>query len=203
MHLERSELPFYLAYTDPSVETIRGLVSELGIKYQAFDRFKHYALPRDVGRALIAEVPLHEHLNLWEARVSVFITPPRTYYRAHRDGFDLTFGVNYPISIRDDLAVTRWYDDELIERKYQVAPDGKKSREVLGFNPLANKPVCKFTMQNDEAIVLNVDRYHDFHNKSPYHRVIVTFRSQTLTPFADVADRFLKSMSSEAPPVAT
>lgn len=191
MQLREAHEPYYISFTDESVERVSTFIAALGIQYSSYVKFKHLPLSKEDGQKLISMVPLHEQLDLWAERVSLFITPPRTYYRAHKDGFDLRFGINYPIQIRDDLAITRWYDDEDVDSRYVIAPDGKKSREVIGFNPLAVRPTCSFTMKPDEMVMLNVDRYHDFHNRSKYSRVILTFRSRNLNlGFEDVAQVF-------------
>jgi hypothetical protein len=192
VELERGELPYYAAFTDPSVDAVRARVADLSIEYSQYQKFKHLALPPSVGAELISLIPGHEKLCLQAGRVSLFITPPRTYYRAHKDGFDLRFGVNYPIAIVDEKANTRFYEDQSIDSRYQVAPDGKPSREVIGFNPFVVKPACSFTMRPNELVVLNVEKYHDFHNRSDSHRVILTFRSRDLSlSFDDVVRVFL------------
>lgn len=176
MNILRDNRPFYVTFEDPSIQVVSELVNIESREYTKNTRFKHQVLPLALGKALIAAVPLGKELSLDPNRVSLFITPPRTYYRAHKDGFNLQVGLNYPIVIRDDRSVTRWYHEELSE-KYEIAPDGKQSREVIGFNPMANTPACSFTMTPTEAVLLNVDRFHDFHNKSEFHRVILTYRS--------------------------
>lgn len=178
MNLVHDQRPFYVTYSDSSVQAIKDLLNFQKADFVNCTRFTNIPLPEELGKKLVDLVPFGADLRLSTDRVSVFITPPRTYYRAHKDGFDLRAGLNYPIYIADDRSITRWYDEAIAE-KYRIESGGKKSREAVGFNPLANKPVCEYTMKPDEAVIFNVDRFHDFHNKSDQHRVILTFRPKT------------------------
>jgi len=169
--------PYYLTFTDPSVDAVRNLLRLNPTYWEQFTKFKHHALPEDVGQALIEQVPCWRQLKLWSQRVSIFVTPPRTYYRAHRDGYDLMAGLNYPLHIADDRSITRFWNDEQVLGMYKVDAVTKRSRELVNFNPYRQQPVCQFTMKPDEAVVLNVGNFHDFHNRSDQHRVILTFRT--------------------------
>lgn len=193
MKLVRDEAPFYQAFHDDAligaVKQKLGLTPEVWTQYT---RFKHLLLPRELGASLIDKLPFGASLGLMAERVSAFITPPRTYYRAHKDGFTLRFGLNMPVHIADQRSITRWWSDD-VASKYQMVHEGKHSRELKGFNPLCHTPDCSFVMQPTEIVLLNVEKYHDFHNKSDQHRVILTFRSKDFNLGFDDAVQRMKS----------
>lgn len=179
MNIREDRSPYFVSYTDESVDDVLK-ACELLIPRLDQEVFTHLKLPADLGAEILMRVPHGAELSLMPDRVSIFITPPRTYYRAHKDGLHLQFGLNYPLIIRDQKAITRWYKSEDVDGSYEIdagKKGGENTREVLGFNPLKTRADCTTSMKLDELLLFNVGEYHDFHNRSPYYRVILTLRS--------------------------
>lgn len=193
MKLVHSSHPYLLSFEDASVEAIRQICLPL-IPSLTQSLFTHIKLDEDTSTQVLHQVPFAKELMIKPDRVSMFITPPRTYYRAHKDGHHFRFGLNYPLIIQDNKAVTRWYSDESIDSRYSVTPGTKggiNSREVVGFNPLVVKPVYSAIMGTDDLWLFNVGAYHDFHNRSDHYRVILTLRSESPTLTFEDAARLL------------
>lgn len=195
MKLLRDERPHFISFADDSIKAIQDLVNLQDSDWAEHKKFQHQRLNEDLAKQLIALIPLHEELSLRTDRVSMFITPPRTYYRAHKDGrgeHAVQVGVNYPLRIVDDRSITRWYSEEDMT-VYEIDTTRGNGRDAMRFNPLRQEPTCSFTMKPTEAVLLNVDKWHDFHNYSNEHRVILTFRSadQGLT-FDNAAKLFIE-----------
>jgi hypothetical protein len=129
------------------------------------------------GLDILSSVPMFEELSLEHRRVSMFITPPGIYYRAHKDGLDHRYSLNYTVKILDDKCKTCWYSDEDL-KYYNIDLTNNLSRECIGFIKENHKPLKSMTAVQGECILLNTDIYHDFDNsESSNERLVLTFRN--------------------------
>jgi hypothetical protein len=125
-------------------------------------------------------------MPIWEERVSFFISKPGLYYRAHKDGLDTRFSINYTVKILDDKCVTSWYcDDDL--KDYQIDPlsvesrrnplTAVSSRECVGFVKSNHIPTKTMIAKQGEVILFNTDLFHDWDNTTSVNeRVVLTLR---------------------------
>ena len=99
-------------------------------------------------------------------RVSLFVTQPGFYYRAHKDGLNHRCSINYTVKILDDQCVTSWYSDsDLQEYEIDNLPS-KTSREAVGFDKAKHVPLKSMVAIQNECILFNTEIYHDFDNGS-------------------------------------
>ena len=168
--------PYYMRCSHPGQEEIIRLCQAELVRVGAVDRFTHHKLDLPLARQIINLVPIHREANFKLARVSLFITPPGWYYRAHKDGMDNRCSINYTVEIQDNLCQTRWYTDEELQG-YSITGllDENKSREVVGFRTDTHTPVKTMTAEPNECILFNTDIFHDFDNRSsPNQRAVLT-----------------------------
>lgn len=178
MNILTDNSPHYLTFQHNDFEKIVRLAASTETNDWQRDRpFRHELLPTDLADEILSMVPKAEELKLIKGRASLFISQPGLYYRAHKDGMNLRFGVNYPIVIRDSGCVTRWYDDSVSEF-YETDLLNGRSRELAGFNPWNHTPTGKLCMKDDAVVLFNTERYHDWTNKKSTNiRVILALRS--------------------------
>ena len=170
--------PYYMRCSHPGQEEIIRLCQAELARVGPVKRFTHHKLDPDLARQIINLVPISPVANFMQSRVSLFITPPGWYYRAHKDGADHRCSVNYTVEVLDDLCSTRWYSDEEL-RNYPLIglADENKSREAQGFNPRLHTAAAQMTAQANECILFNTDIFHDFNNRaSPNQRAVLTLR---------------------------
>lgn len=139
--------------------------------------FRHHVLGPKGADKVLDLIPLSKIFSFQRDRVSLFITQPGYYYRAHKDGFNTRISINYPILIQDQKCLTRWYSDEDLQ-EYPIDDFEKKtSRECMGFDQTKHRPVKTMTARSGEVILFNTNIFHDFDNsESPNHRAILTLR---------------------------
>ena len=146
-------------------------------------KFIHHRLPVEDGREVLKNVYLADQFNFMETRVSLFVTKPKFYYRPHKDGLTLKFGINYMVDVKDNKCVTSWYTDEQFAGRPIDNLSGKtKSREIADYNRAQewNKilPVKSMVAKQDDVILFNVDLFHDVNNwNSTNERTILTLRT--------------------------
>jgi hypothetical protein len=144
-------------------------------------KFKHYAMPAEQAKNVLSMTPMSHLMPLQDERVSLFVTAPGLYYRAHKDGVVDRFSINYTIIIADDKCVTSWYsDDDLKEYPMDKTQlEKKSSRECVGFDPKKHKPLKSMTARPGECILFNTEIFHDWDNTaSDNYRIVLTLRIQ-------------------------
>lgn len=173
--LENSS-PFYIRLTHPGIEKISDICLD-HIKDQTFTKaFTHYRLPIEQARQLVDLVPFSQKLDFNLDRVSLFVTQPGTYYRAHKDGMDHRISINYTIEILDDKCVTSWYSDS-VSKKSKIDYLNGKSREIVDFVKEDHIPLKTMIARPNECIVFNTDIFHDWDNRnSDNRRIVLTLR---------------------------
>jgi hypothetical protein len=139
--------------------------------------FTHHRFDKSLGEEVIKLLPMSKQLKFIKERVSLFVTQPGFYYRAHKDGLNHRCSINYTIKILDNNCLTSWYaDDDL--KEYEIDNlVSKTSREAIGFNKEKHIPLKSMIAIQNECILFNTDIYHDFDNsKSKNERIVLTLR---------------------------
>lgn len=179
--------PFYIRFThngiDKLVERCRQY-TDPNLKY-----FSHYRLPEQQAQDILSLTPISKHIPFELARVSLFISAPGLYYRAHKDGIADRFSINYPITILDDKCVTSWYADEDL-KNYQIDTLNGNSRECINFDRTKHTPLKSMIAKPGECILFNTDIFHDWNNVASTNiRTVLTLRikisSRSKTYFKD------------------
>lgn len=175
--------PYYIRFTHPGIDELIKYCEECMPDLDKLpDGFTHYPLPlRDAARVQ-SLTPTSADIFYVINRMSLFITKPGYRYRAHKDGVDHKFSINYPIRVLDDKCVTSWYSDEdlnaydIDKLKSRRFPQGI-SRECIGFDKSKHTPIKTMTARPGECILFNTDIFHDWDNsESTNHRVVLTLR---------------------------
>ncbi len=177
-NITKDNSPYFVEFEHTGIEQIVEAVKALGIDMQVQPRvgFIHHPLQRVDAISMINLLPFADKIPINERRVSLFITRPGFYYRAHKDGLDHRVSINYGIDIRDDKCITSWYDDKDLVQ-YSIDTLGGYSREAVGFDKANHKPIHQMTAQQGKGVLLNTEIYHDFDNsESSEQRVLLTFR---------------------------
>jgi hypothetical protein len=170
--------PYFIRFTHDGIDKIIKYCNEctttdiLNLK-----DFLHYRLPEEKALHMLSLVPMAEQIPLMQNRVSLFISPPGIYYRAHKDGLHNRFSINYISRVLDDECVTSWYDDDEL-KDYQIDNlVNKTSRECDGFVKENHTPVKSFVAKQNECVLFNTDIYHDWDNTASTNtRVVLTLR---------------------------
>jgi len=169
--------PFYIRFTYDNIDAILQKSTELirGIKFEK--SFTHYKYPDEHSRQILDMVPLINDVELNPYRISMFVTQPGGYYRAHKDGLNIKFGINYTVKILDDKCITNWYSDEDL-KNYEIDNLPRKiSRECVNFDKTNHTPIKSMTAIQGECILFNTDIFHDVDNRaSTNERMMLTFR---------------------------
>jgi hypothetical protein len=169
--------PFYIRFTHDNIENIINIILEQVKKETFIKGFTHHRFDFEFSNRIIQECPLVKDLQLNHDRVSLFVTQPGHYYRAHKDGLSTRYSINYTVKILDDKCVTNWYSDEDL-KNYEIDNlPRKNSRECIGFIKKNHKPLKTMTAIQGECILFNTDIFHDFDNSnSKNERMVLTLR---------------------------
>ena len=174
--------PYYIRFTHDDIEQIIDICQREMQSLQSVSEFTHHILNRSVSEEILNLTPMAAPLNLRLDRVSLFVTPPGYYYRAHKDGIENRMSINYTIQILDDECVTSWYSDDDLSNYPVQGLDWKwpLSRECNGFVKHRHTPLKSMTAVAGECILFNTDIFHDFDNSlSSNTRAVLTLRSVT------------------------
>jgi hypothetical protein len=118
-----------------------------------------------------------DRIKLIKNRISLFISKPGLYYRAHKDGMNNKFSINYVSRVLDDKCITNWYSDEDLK---EYAIDNLRtntSRECDGFVKENHTPLKSMIAKQGECILFNTEIFHDWDNTgSNNERVVLTLR---------------------------
>jgi len=170
--------PYYIRFTHNNVDEVISKCLEFVDNKQFINPFTHYVYPLDNAKSILSLIPITTLIDFDPNRVSLFVTQPGVYYRAHKDGNipPHRFSINYTVKILDNSCVTSWYSDEDLKgyfRDYRV----KNSRECLKFDKNKHTPLHSMTAIQGECILFNTEIYHDFDNsESLNERMILTLR---------------------------
>ena len=178
--------PYYIRFTYPGIE--RFINYSLGMYNRLdwssyisdIDKFNHHRLPESLGQLLLNLTPVSKDIRLTSKRVSFFRSEPGLYYRAHKDGLDNRFSINYTLKILDDKCITSWYSDDDLKNYNIDNLESKWSRECDGFIKENHIPLKSMIALQGECILFNTEIYHDWDNsQSINERIVLTFRSST------------------------
>ena len=170
--------PYYIRFSHENISDIINISLEESLKKTFTKNFTHHKFSSDISEKILKLCPMVKQIPLNKERVSLFVTKPGYYYRAHKDGISNRISFNYTIKILDDKCVTSWYNNEELKNYKIVGSDWKnKSREVSGFVKENHTPQKTMTATQGECILFNTDIYHDFDNThSENERIVLTLR---------------------------
>jgi len=156
--------------------------------------FTHYKFPINQATDLLSMIPMAKQIPFIADRVSLFVTKPGYYYRAHKDGLNNRFSINYTVQILDEKCVTNWYSDEDLKNYPIDNLTSNSSRECSGFIKERHIPLKTMTAKPNECILFNTEIFHDFDNsQSKNQRVVLTLRIENQfranTYFEDVKQK--------------
>jgi hypothetical protein len=166
--------PYYIRFTHDGIQDIINICLSSVVDAN-FDRpFTHYRFDVNTANKILRMVPFSKDIEFNQNRVSLFVSQPGLYYRAHKDGLTNRFSINYTVKILDDKCITSWYDDEDL-KKYNI--DNLLSRECENFVKNNHIPLKSMIAKHGECILFNTDIFHDWDNTSSSNeRVILTLR---------------------------
>jgi hypothetical protein len=166
--------PYYIRFTHPGIEELIEYCKKCTPDLEK--RFRHYVFPPTEASNVLNLTPISKLIPLQDDRVSLFMSAPGMYYRAHKDGLADRFSINYTIIINDDKCITSWYKDADLTQ-YPIDTLGGLSRECVGFNPRNHTPIKSMIAQPGECILFNTEIFHDWNNTaSTNDRVVLTLR---------------------------
>jgi len=169
--------PYYIRFTHEGIEDVINYSNECSPDIQNLDTFSHYRLPETQALHMLSLTPISNIMPLMKNRVSLFISKPRLYYRAHKDGLHNRFSINYTNMILDDKCVTSWYSDEDLKDYSIDNLPRKTSRECIGFVKENHTPIKSFVATQNECILFNTEIFHDWDNRtSNNERIVLTLR---------------------------
>ena len=170
--------PYYIRFTHENIDAIIAQCKDV-VSSSVYEKgFTHQRLDIPVAEDILKLMPMSKQLNFLKLRVSLFVTQPGHYYRAHKDGTSMRIGINYTVNVLDDKCITNWYaDKDLEEYPIDYLQNRSASREVLGFDRHKHTPLKSTTFVEGECILFNTDTFHDVDNtESSNQRVILTLR---------------------------
>ena len=176
--------PYYIRYTHAGIQDVLDYSNECTPDISALPKnFTHYPLGIERASKMLSIIPTSKHFPFEKKRVSLFITKPHLYYRAHKDGSADHISINYTSRILDDKCVTSWYSDEDLS-EYKIDTHNGNSRECVNFDKSKHVPINTMIAKPNEAILFNTEIFHDWDNRqSENERVVLTLRPlETIRP---------------------
>ena len=169
--------PYYIRFTHDGLDEIIDYCKKHAPSTEDKGTFIHYPFPKEQADHLLSLLPMAKQMPLRPHRVSLFMTKPGRYYRAHKDGMADHFSINYTVQILDNDCVTSWYSDEDL-KDYPIDNLPKKtSRECVGFNKSKHTPLKSMVAKPNECILFNSEIFHDFDNQNSKNlRIVLTLR---------------------------
>ena len=169
--------PFYIRFECDGIAE----VIDKSLKYvkdmQFTDGFQPYRYSLDQVADIMLSVPMRQELKLNYSRVMMFVTQPGYYYRAHKDGMNHRYSINYTAKILDGECKTSWYADEDLSGYAIDNLPTKVSRECDGFDKSKHTPIKSMVALPGECILFNTEIFHDFDNStSKNERMVLTLR---------------------------
>ena len=173
--------PYYIRFTHDKLHDIIEFCKTKIVDAANSDKtFIHHKLPLEDAKYILSLVPVLDNssLSFEERRVSLFITKPGRYYRAHKDGLYDRFSVNYTIQILDDQCITSWYSDNDLKNYNIDYLETNTSRECENFIKEHHTPLKSMVAVPNECILFNTEIFHDFDNRQSSNlRVVLTLRA--------------------------
>ena len=169
--------PYYIRFTHTGIDRVRVICKKIAAQTEYTNGFTHHLLQPAMAAYILDISPLSKQLKFLKHRVSMFVTQPGHYYRAHKDGLNFHVGINYTINVLDDKCITSWYSDDDLKDYPTDNLAGNKSREADGFDRKKHTPLKSTVFVEGECILFNTEIFHDVDNTaSEYQRVILTLR---------------------------
>jgi hypothetical protein len=170
--------PYYIRFTHDGINDVIDYCNECTPKnLESLNNFSHYALPEQQALHMLSLVPMSQQIPLMKNRVSLFISKPGFFYRAHKDGLDNRFSINYISRVLDDKCVTSWYSDDDLKDYPIDNLENNTSRECYGFIKENHKPLKTMVAKQNECVLFNTDIFHDWDNRSSQNeRIVLTLR---------------------------
>jgi hypothetical protein len=193
--------PYYIRFThdgiDEVIEYLRSVYESTNFSQSSTQNvnFLHCRLSTEDGIRVLEKIPLSNDMNFLKQRVSFFVSKPGLYYRAHKDGSDHRFSLNYTIKIHDEKCVTSWYSDQDLADYNIDTLLHKTSRECIGFDRTKHTPLKSMIAKPNECILFNTEIFHDWDNTlSNNERIVLTLRHEnTGSVYFDDAKKILFS----------
>jgi hypothetical protein len=171
--------PFYIKFTHAGHDRIIDISREELKKVSEVKTFLNYTFSIDVGKQILNLFPLSKKISFQQERVSLFISAPGYKHYVHIDG--ALVSVNYGINIVDNTGITNWYADDDIVNNFRIYPNLPLDRAIIersAFDKNKQLPVKSFIHKQQEAIIFNSSKYHNFDNSnSKEYRAILTLRT--------------------------
>ena len=186
--------PYYIRFTHENIDAIIAQCKDIASSSVYEKGFTHQRLDIPVAEGILKLMPMSKQLNFLKLRVSLFVTQPGHYYRAHKDGLSMRIGINYTVNVLDDKCIINWYaDDDL--KDYPIDNKLYSSREASGFDRHKHTPIKSTKFVEGECILFNTDIFHDVDNTASINqRVLLTLRlAHTENLFFDDVKRILFS----------
>ena len=171
--------PYYIRFTHDGISDIIDTCLSSIDNVRFTEKWTHHRLHTDISEKILNIVPFSKDIVLNQNRVSLFVSQPGLYYRAHKDGLTNRFSINYTVKVLDDRCITSWYSDEDL-RKYNIDNLAtNNSRECANFVKDDHTPLKSMTAKPGECILFNTDIFHDWDNtNSTNERIILTLRDK-------------------------
>ena len=186
--------PYYIRFTHDGIEDIINTCLSSIDDISFTKLFTHHKFDIDTADKILNMVPLSKKIRFNRDRVSLFVSQPGLYYRAHKDGLNHRFSINYTVKILDDKCITSWYSDEEC-KDYPVDTLNGISREATGFLKSNHSALKSMIAKPNECILFNTDIFHDFDNKTSLHeRIVLTLRAK---PAGEIYFEDVKNMLFE------
>jgi hypothetical protein len=171
--------PYYIRFTHEGIDDVINYSNECVPDLQNLNLFSHHVLSELKALHILSLTPISDKIPLRKDRVSLFISKPGLYYRAHKDGLNNRFSINYISRALDDKCSTNWYSDEDL-KDYSVDTlniPNKASRECIGFVKENHIPIKSFVAKQNECVLFNTEIFHDWDNRaSTNERIVLTLR---------------------------
>lgn len=171
--------PYYIRFTHPGIDQIIKRCNQIADNVEFVDQFTHHKMNKEQSEEILSLIPMSQKFFIQKDRVSLFVTKPGKYYRAHKDGPNQRIGFNYNVRVLDTNCETCWYREE-DGNSYPLAISRiSKSREAEGFDKSKHTPLKTMIAQSNEAVLFNTDMWHDFDNRQSQNlRILLTLRLQ-------------------------
>lgn len=169
--------PYYIRFTHDNLDEVikRSLAAVDGIEFTK--KFTHQKLKHDQIEKIKEVCPLFDLFDLNPIRVSMFVSKPGLYYRAHKDGMDHKFSLNYTAKVLDDKCITNWYSDKDLDQYPIDNLPTRSSRECMGFVKENHTPTQSMVAKPNECVLFNTELFHDWDNRnSTNERMVLTLR---------------------------
>jgi hypothetical protein len=168
--------PYYIRFIHEDFEKISTRCLQFVKEKKFYSKFTNYRYPIDQANQILNDTTIKNLFDINIEKVALFVTKPGLYYRAHKDGPNHRFGINYGIKILDEDCITSWYSNEEL-KDYPIDYLGGRSREASGFIKENHKPLKSIIAKQGEIILFNTEIFHDFDNsKSSNERMILKLR---------------------------